>query len=206
VLVEGIVAFVVGLYVLVQPQQAGVWLGQLIGAYFLVNSGLGIYAGFSGSGVPGEQPFRLVAGGIGLVTGLIALAQPLLDTIDTQVAITALGVPYAILLSVWVSITSIILYLGVFLGAIPAVILALFESSTTAVLTALVFLFIQQLESNILTPKIQGQTLRIPSVVIFLAVILGRDREPPRRHLRRADRRRVKGTPRLLPRSTAHQE
>ena len=95
---------------------------------------------------------------------------------------------------------------GVFLGAIPGVILAVFESPTTAVLTALVFLFIQQLESNILTPKIQGQILRIPSVEIFLAVVPGRDREPPRRHLRRADRRRVKGTPRLLPRSTAHQE
>ena len=92
VLVEGIVALVVGLYVLVQPQQAGVWLAQVIGAYFLVNSGLGIYVGFSGSGVPGEQPFRLVAGGIGLVTGLIALAQPLLDTIDSPAAITVLGV------------------------------------------------------------------------------------------------------------------
>ena len=51
--------------------------------------------------------------------------------------------------------------------------MALFESPTTALLTALVFLLIQQLEGNILTPKIQGQTLRIPSVVIFLAVIAG---------------------------------
>lgn len=57
-----------------------------------MNSGLGIYAGFSGSGAPGEQPFRLVAGGIGLVTGLIALAQPLLDTIDIPAAITVLGI------------------------------------------------------------------------------------------------------------------
>jgi uncharacterized membrane protein HdeD (DUF308 family) len=92
VLVEGIIALVVGLYVLAQPQQASTWLAQLIGAYFLVNSGFAIYAGFSGSGPPREQPFRLVVGGIGLVTGLLALAQPLLGTINTAASITILGV------------------------------------------------------------------------------------------------------------------
>ena len=101
--------------------------------------------------------------------GLVAFIQGAL----TAIALFFLGVPYALLLGTWVSITSIIPYLGAFLGAIPAVILALFESPTTALLTALVFLLIQQLEGNILTPKIQGQTLRIPSVVIFLAVIAG---------------------------------
>lgn len=91
-LVEGIIALVVGLYVLVEPQQASTWLAQLIGVYLLVNSGFAIYAGFSGSGSANEQPFRLIVSGIGLVTGLIALAQPLLGTIDTLASITMLGV------------------------------------------------------------------------------------------------------------------
>jgi len=63
--------------------------------------------------------------------------------------------------------------LGAVLGAIPAVLLALFESTTTALLTALAFLLIQQLEGNVLTPRIQGQTLQVPSILIFLAVIAG---------------------------------
>jgi len=46
----------------------------------------------SGSGSANEQPFRLIVSGIGLVTGLIALAQPLLGTIDTLASITMLGV------------------------------------------------------------------------------------------------------------------
>lgn len=91
-LVEGIIALVVGLYVLVAPLQASTWLAQLIGVYLLVNSGFAIYAGFSGSGSANEQPFRLIVSGIGLVTGLIALAQPLLGTIDTLASITMLGV------------------------------------------------------------------------------------------------------------------
>jgi uncharacterized membrane protein HdeD (DUF308 family) len=91
-LVEGIIALVVGLYVLVELQQASRWLAQLIGVYLLVNSGFAIYAGFSGSGSANDQPFRLIVSGIGLVTGLIALAQPLLGTIDTLASITMLGV------------------------------------------------------------------------------------------------------------------
>ena len=101
--------------------------------------------------------------------GLVAFIQGALSA----VALFLLGVPYAILLGTWVSITSIIPYLGAFLGAVPAVVLALFESPTTALLTVLVFLLIQQLEGNFLTPRIQGQTLRVPSILIFLAVIAG---------------------------------
>jgi predicted PurR-regulated permease PerM len=41
------------------------------------------------------------------------------------------------------------------------------------VLTALLFLGIQQLEGNFLTPKIQGDTLRVHPVLVFLAVIIG---------------------------------
>ena len=107
VLVEGIIALVVGLYILVQPQQASTWIAQLIGAYLLVNSGFAIYAGFSGSVPPGEQPFRLVTGGIGLVTGLLALAQPLLGTINTLAAITILGV--GLLLAGVVDLASLII-------------------------------------------------------------------------------------------------
>lgn len=101
--------------------------------------------------------------------GLVAFIQGAISA----VALFFLGVPYAILLGTWVSITSVIPYLGAFLGAIPAVVLALFESPTTALITALVFIVIQQLEGNILTPRIQGQTLRVPSILIFLAVIAG---------------------------------
>lgn len=83
----------------------------------------------------------------------------------------ALGVPYPLLLGAWVSLTAIIPYLGAFLGAIPAIALALSVSPTIAVLTALLFLAIQQLEGNILTPYIQGQSVRVHPIVVLLAVL-----------------------------------
>ena len=101
--------------------------------------------------------------------GFVAFMQGTLSA----VGILFLGVPYAILLGTWVSITSSTPYLGAFLGATPAVVLALFQSPPTALLTALLVLLIQQLEGNILTPNIQEQTLRGPVFLIFLAVIAG---------------------------------
>jgi predicted PurR-regulated permease PerM len=101
--------------------------------------------------------------------GFVAFVQGALSAIG----LFFLGVPYALLLGTWVALVSIIPYLGAFLGAIPAVVLALFQSPTTALLTVILYVLIQQLEGNVLTPRIQGQTLRVPAVLIFLAVIAG---------------------------------
>jgi predicted PurR-regulated permease PerM len=84
-----------------------------------------------------------------------------------------LGVPYALLLGTWVAITAIIPYVGAWLGAIPAVLVALTISPGKAALTALLYLAIQQLEGNVLQPRIQGQALNMPSILIFLGVIAG---------------------------------
>jgi len=89
------------------------------------------------------------------------------------VALWVLGVPFALLLGVWVSITAIIPYLGAFLGAIPAVVLAFFQSPTTGILALVAYVLIQQLEGNYLTPRIQGQALHVHPILVLLAVIGG---------------------------------
>lgn len=91
----------------------------------------------------------------------------------SAIALYLIGVPYALALGAWVSITAVIPYLGAWIGAVPALLVAFSISPTAVVLTALVFLAIQQIEGNILTPRIQGQTIRVPAVIVFLAVIAG---------------------------------
>lgn len=89
------------------------------------------------------------------------------------VALYLLGVPYALVLGAWVSATTVIPLLGAWLGAIPGVIVAFTVSPLTGLWTMLLFLAIQQLEGNFLTPRIQGQVLRGHPILIFLAVIVG---------------------------------
>jgi predicted PurR-regulated permease PerM len=91
----------------------------------------------------------------------------------SAVGLFLLGVPYALVLGVVVSIMAVIPYLGAWISGFLAVIVALTVSPTTALLTALLFLGIQQLEGNFLTPKIQGDTLHVHPVLVFLAVIIG---------------------------------
>jgi len=91
----------------------------------------------------------------------------------SAVALYLIGVPYALVLGAFVSLTALIPYIGAWLGAIPAVIVAFTVSPTAVILTVIVFVVIQQLEGNFLMPKIQGQSLHVHPVLVFLAVIIG---------------------------------
>ena len=76
---------------------------------------------------------------------------------------------YALLIGLWVGVTEVIPVLGPFLGAIPAVVLALFSGGfTQALLVAVLFLIAQQLEGNILQPNIMGGSVGVhPLWVLF---------------------------------------
>ena len=91
----------------------------------------------------------------------------------SALALWLIGVPYALLLGVWVALTALIPFLGAWIGAIPAVLLALSVSPGRALATAVLFLLIQQLEGNVLTPRIQSQAVRVHPILVFLAVIAG---------------------------------
>jgi predicted PurR-regulated permease PerM len=89
----------------------------------------------------------------------------------STVTLWVLGVPYPLLLGVWVALTSVIPTFGAWLGALPAVLLAIAQSPTTALLTVLVYVIIQQLESNFLTPRVQGQAAHVHPIVVLVTVI-----------------------------------
>ena len=92
----------------------------------------------------------------------------------SAIGLAFIGVPYALALGAFVSVTAIIPYLGAFIGAVPALLVALATGGLAdAFLTALLFLGVQQLEGNFLTPKIQGDTLHVHPILVFLAVIVG---------------------------------
>jgi predicted PurR-regulated permease PerM len=98
---------------------------------------------------------------------LVAIVQGTLSGIVLWI----LNVPYAPLLGAWVAVTAIIPLLGAWLGAIPAVLIALTVKPIVALLTAILFLAIQQLEGNVLTPRVLGGALGVHPILILLAVI-----------------------------------
>lgn len=89
------------------------------------------------------------------------------------IALYALGIPYAIVLGVWMSLTAILPYVGAFLGAIPAILVALTISWKMAIVVGLVYVAINQIEGNLITPRVQGSAVRVHPLLIFVAVIGG---------------------------------
>lgn len=81
------------------------------------------------------------------------------------------GGEYALLIGVWVGVTELIPVLGPVLGAIPAVVLALVESPLKALLVAGLFLAAQQLEGNVLVPRIMGGSVGVHPLWVMFAML-----------------------------------
>ena len=84
-----------------------------------------------------------------------------------------LGAPYATLLSVIVGVTNMIPYFGPFIGAIPAVLITLFISPIKALWVAIFILVLQQVDGNIIGPKILGDKVGISPFYIILSILIG---------------------------------
>ncbi|MCA1729071.1 MAG: AI-2E family transporter [Actinobacteria bacterium] len=79
---------------------------------------------------------------------------------------------YALLIGLWVGVTEIIPVLGAFLGAVPAVLIALFAGGITqALVVALLFLLAQQLEGNVLQPRIMGGSVGVHPLWVLFATL-----------------------------------
>ena len=80
--------------------------------------------------------------------------------------------PYTLLISVIVGITNIIPFFGPFFGGIPSVIIVLFVSPTKALWLMLIIFIIQQIDGNIIGPKILGDTIGISAFWILFSLLI----------------------------------
>ncbi len=80
--------------------------------------------------------------------------------------------PNPLLVSAIVGITNVIPFFGPFLGAIPATLLILIESPMDALWFVLFILFLQQLDGNIIGPKILGDHTGISSFWVLFSILL----------------------------------
>jgi predicted PurR-regulated permease PerM len=102
------------------------------------------------------------------------LIQGLIVGVMAYLALDILDVKYPIGLAIIAGLTEMVPIIGPIIGAIPAVLVALTDSPVKALWVALAFFIIQQVENNLIVPKIQGDFLRMhPGVIIVLLVVAG---------------------------------
>ncbi len=100
----------------------------------------------------------MLSGLIGIVTFFILLI---------------LKIDFPIILSVLNAFFNIIPYFGPIFGAIPAIAMALIKSPEKALWTALCLYAIQQIEGNILSPKVTADSISMHPLVVILLLIIG---------------------------------
>jgi predicted PurR-regulated permease PerM len=97
---------------------------------------------------------------IGLIAGL-----------TTFVTMKILGLPYAAPLALFVGITDLIPNIGATLGTVPVVIVGLLEEPWKGAVVGIVLILYQQVENNLITPKIFKETVEIHPFLSVVAVI-----------------------------------
>jgi predicted PurR-regulated permease PerM len=100
----------------------------------------------------------ILAGIIGLVAG---------------VGTALLGLPYAVVLGVLAGLFELVPMFGPILSVIPAVLVALFMPFPTVVWVVLFFLAIQQVENNVLAPRISGHAVGLHPLGALFALLAG---------------------------------
>ena len=95
----------------------------------------------------------------------------IMGTVGFLIAFFVIG-KYALVIGLWVGVMEILPVLGAFLAAIPAVVVALFLGGfSKALLVALLFLIAQQLEGNILVPRIMGGSVGVHPLWVLFAML-----------------------------------
>lgn len=90
----------------------------------------------------------------------------------TFVILAITKMPYALLISVIVGITNIIPFFGPFIGAIPSFLIILFVSPIKALWFLFIILIIQQIDGNIIGPKILGDSIGISAFWILFSILV----------------------------------
>jgi len=106
------------------------------------------------------------------------LASQLLDAIVvgilTSIAMSILGVKYAVLLGIMIGLFNMIPYFGAIIAVIIATIITFITGGfSQAIWMIVITTILQQIDANIINPKIVGDSLKISPLLVIFAVTIG---------------------------------
>lgn len=89
------------------------------------------------------------------------------------IGLLILRVDFALVLAVVAGVMEAVPMVGAYLGAIPAIIVALSDSPEKAIAVAIMFFIIQQFEGHVIVPQVMRRVLGIPPIIVLIAVMIG---------------------------------
>ncbi|MDI6771662.1 MAG: AI-2E family transporter [bacterium] len=149
----------------------------LILSIYMLLEGPAIKQGFLGLFAQQRRPrVEAVLGHVGGKFGGWLRGQLLLGLIIGVAAglgTWAIGLPYPLLLGLAAGVTELIPMIGPVLGAVPAVLVALFGSTWQVVAVVIFFTVVQQIEGNVLVPRVMKKAVGLSPLLTIVAIMVG---------------------------------
>jgi predicted PurR-regulated permease PerM len=89
------------------------------------------------------------------------------------VAMLILGVPFALLVGLWVALVAMIPLVGGLIAAVPTIVIAFLHSPTAFVVMVIVFIGFQLIENHFLYPVVMSKSVRMNPLWVLLSVLIG---------------------------------
>lgn len=160
-LFDGLFSIVISVYILAQKERIGAFAKRTLNA-LLPNKGANLTLHIS------ERAsffFSKFIGG--------QLIEALLLGILCFIGMSIFRFPNALIISVFIGFTSLVPIVGPIIGAIVGFLLIVITNPLKAVFFIIFFLVLQQLEGNLIYPRVVGKAVGLPGVIIVSAVLVG---------------------------------
>lgn len=159
--VNGVIAFIFALYILAQKENLENQGRRIISAYLPKAAGKKLleicsllYRNFS-SFITGQCLEAVILG------------------VMFVIAMSIFGMPYALMVGVLIAFTALIPIVGAFIGCAVGAFLILIDNPLQALWFIILFLVLQQVEGNLIYPRVVGNSVGLPAIWVLMAVSLG---------------------------------
>ena len=156
-----VIGIIVSVYVLSNLEQFGASAKRILYSVFSVDMAKKILEGLEFT----DRTFMGFINGKLLDSAIIGLI--------CYIVCSILRMPYALLVSVIVGVTNIIPFFGPFIGAVPSSIIILLVNPVKCLIFIAFIILLQQLDGNIIGPKILGNSVGINGFWVMFSIILG---------------------------------
>lgn len=161
VVFDGVVAFVFSIYLLMQKETLSNQGQRVMHAYLPEK----IY-------VKAQKILKLLYKNFSGFISSQCLEAVILGTLFV-IVMTIFGMPYAVLVGTLIAVTALVPIVGAFIGCAVGAFLILVEDPVLAVGFVVMFLILQQLEGNLIYPRVVGNSVGLPAIWVLVAVSVG---------------------------------
>ena len=156
-----IVGFIFSLYILAQKEKLGTQARMILYAVFdkKVADEVSSVAALT------EKTFTSFISG--------QCTEALILTAMFSISMTIMKLPYALLIGLLIGATSLIPVVGTFIGCVIGALLILLVDPMQALIFIILFIVLQQIEGNLIYPKVVGDSIGLPGIWVLLSVTVG---------------------------------